>query len=353
MLRIGAAALVALALGTGGRPVPRTADPLLYVANQNPSTISVINMRTQTLVETLDLQKLGFSAKAHPHHIVAEPDGRYWYVSLTGDGYVVKFDRQNRVVGKSAFETPGMLALDPRSDLLFVSRSMTAVNPPASIGIIHRTTMGPARVVDVFVARPHGLTADPRGRYAHVGSLTDNQIANVDGNTGQVTLTPLPGDSPHMTVGLSMSPDGRRLLATTQMTGKVFVFDATAPGKLSLLKTLDSPGWPWDQAWTDDGGEVWFGNQAANQVTLVNARTWTIEGVVKGNGLAEPHGIAVGPAQRYVFVSNHNLRGVYHPMGPRSAGTGTVVVIDRAARHIVKVIETDRDAVGMAVLLPR
>jgi hypothetical protein len=34
-------------------------------------------------------------------------------------------------------------------------------------------------------------------------------------------------------------------------------------------------------------------------------------------------------------------------------GTGTVVVIDRKTHKIVKVIETDRDAVGMAVLNAR
>ena len=134
------------------------------------------------------------------------------------------------------------------------------------------------------------------------------------------------------------------------MTDKVFIYDASVPGKLTLLKTLDSPGWPWDQAWTADGSEFWFGNQKANTVTVVNARTMEIADVIKGNGLAEPHGIAVSPDQKYVFVSNHNLQGVYTPRTARPGGTGTVVVIDRKTHKIVRIIETDHDAVGMAVL---
>lgn len=340
----------------GAPPAPAPDGARLYVANQSASTISVIDIRSQTLVETLDLAKLGFTDKAKPHHIAAEPDGSAWYVSLVGDGYVVKFDRSNKVVGKSAFATPGMLALDPKSDLLYVTRSMTAVNAPSSIGVIHRSTMAPAEVVDVVLGRPHGATADPRGTYAEIAGMVDNQIATVNGATGEVTLTQVPGDMEHMFVGLSSSPDGTRVIATTQMTDKVFIYDASTPGKLTLLKTLDSPGWPWDQAWTADGSEFWFGNQKGNAVSVVDMKALAISDVITGNGLAEPHGIAISPDQRYVFVSNHNLQGVYTPRtgeAGRTDGTGTVVVIDRQARKIVKVIETDRDAVGMAVLNAR
>jgi YVTN family beta-propeller protein len=348
--------LLACMAGTpaGSPPAPAPSSTVdgarLYVANQSASTISVIDIKSQKLIETLDLQKLGFTDKAKPHHIAAEPDGSAWYVSLVGDGYVVKFDRNNKVVGKSKFATPGMLALDPKSDLLYVTRSMTAVNAPSSIGVIHRNTMADAEVVDVVLGRPHGAAADPRGTWAHIAGMVDNEIANVNGATGDVALTQVPGDMMHMFVGLSMSPDGSRLVATTQMTDKVFIYDASVPGKLTLLRTLDSPGWPWDQAWTADGSEFWFGNQKANTVTVVNARTLEISDVIRGSGLAEPHGIAVSPDQKYVFVSNHNLQGVYTPTTPRPGGTGTVVVIDRKTHKIVKIIETDHDAVGMAVL---
>jgi YVTN family beta-propeller protein len=321
---------------------------LLYVANQAPATVSVIDPRTDSLVATVDLQALGFSAKAKPHDTAVEPDGSYWYVTLIGENAVVKLDRQNHVVGKATIETPGLLALDPKSDLMFVTRTMSAVSPPARVGIVHRSDMS-IEEVDVFIARPHAVTVDPRGRYAYVGSLAENQIATVDGTTGEVTLSSIPGDAMRMVVELAASPDGKRLVATDQMGNAALVFDATDPVHLRQVAAVSVPPWPWHDAFTPDGKEVWFGNQRGNSVTVLDAQTWKVADVIKGKGLAEPHGIMISPDGRYVFVSNHNLQGVYTSDTPRDGGTGTVVVIDRARRAIVKVIETDQDAVGMSI----
>ncbi|MEE8267808.1 MAG: hypothetical protein V3R97_02745, partial [Gemmatimonadales bacterium] len=84
--------------------------PLLYVANQNSALVSVIDMASNTVVETVDLQALGFSATAKPHHVVVEPDGSAWYVSLIAENRVLKFDRDNQLVGQLEFERPGMMA---------------------------------------------------------------------------------------------------------------------------------------------------------------------------------------------------------------------------------------------------
>lgn len=335
------------------RPVPATRpapadDPMLYVANQLPATVSVIDAKTNTLVTTVDLQKLGFSAKAKPHDIAVEPDGSFWYVSLIGDGYVVKFDRQNRVVGKAAMAVPGLLALDPHSDLLYATRSMSAVNPPSSIGVIHRGTMS-VDEVDVFVGRPHAVAVDPRGTFAYVGSLAENQIATVNGSTEQVTLSPIPGDSNRMIVDFAVNPDGTRLVGTDQMQNQALVFDAGTPTKLTQLKAIDVPAWPWHVAFTPDGNQVWFGNQKDNSVTELDAGTWTVGGIVRGTGLAAPHGVAVSPDGRTVYISSHNLQGTYQPRSAHTGGTGTVVAIDRATRAISKVIETDVDPVGMNI----
>jgi len=340
--------LVVAAAGVLGAAPAR--DPLLYVANQDPATASVIDARTHTLLQTIDLQQLGFSAKAKPHHTAVEPDGSYWYVTLIGDGWVVKLDRRNRVVAKAAFQTPGMLALDRHSDLLYVTRSMTASNPPSRIGIIRRKTMA-IEELDVLIPHPHAIALDPGGAWVYVGSMAANNLATVNARTEQVSLSDVPGDTmAQMLVQLAISPDGTRLVATTQMTDKLVVFDATTPTALRALTTLAVGAWPWDPLFTPDGKEVWFGNQRANSVTVVDATTWQIASVISGNGIAEPHGIAVTPDGRTVFVSNHNLQGEYtptHPAGPR--GTGTVVVIDRAQRKIQDVIETDRYAAGMSL----
>jgi len=71
--------------------------------------------------------------------------------------------------------------------------------------------------------------------------------------------------------------------------------------------------------------------------------------IIRGNGLAEPHGVAVSPDGKTVYVSNHNLQAGYHAQAQHAGGTGTVVAIDRASGRIANVIETDVDPVGMSI----
>ncbi|MEO8296089.1 MAG: YncE family protein, partial [Gemmatimonadota bacterium] len=279
--------------------VPPVARPRVYVANQAPGTVSIIDPRNDSLMETVNLQQLGFSIKSKPHDIAVEPDGSYWYVTLIGDNLVVKLDRENHVVARVTMETPGLLALDPRSDLLYVTRTMSAVNPPARVGLIHRSTMS-IEEVDILIPRPHGMAVDPRGRYAYASSMNAEQIATVDGTTGQVTLSPMTGDSMRMIVDFAVSPDGRRLVATDQMYSQALVFDATDPLRLKEIAVIPVDTWPWHVAYTPDGNEVWFGDQKGNSVTVLDAHTWKVLSVIKGLGLAEPHGIAISPDGKMV-----------------------------------------------------
>ncbi len=72
------------------------AQQRLYLTNQDDATVSVIDVTTRTLIETVDLQKMGFGPNAKPHHTQEEADGSYWYVTLIGAGKVLKLDRSTR-----------------------------------------------------------------------------------------------------------------------------------------------------------------------------------------------------------------------------------------------------------------
>ena len=69
-------------------------------------------MDIDEVVHTIDLQALGFAAMAKPHHIAVEPDGSHWYVSLIAANAVLKFNRDNELVGRLEFERPGLRAID-------------------------------------------------------------------------------------------------------------------------------------------------------------------------------------------------------------------------------------------------
>src|SRR5881409_1079879 len=91
------------AVGPSAHPPirPSAHSVFVYVANQASGKVTVIDASTDSVVAIVDFTTLGFSAHPKPHHIVVEPDGSYWYVSLVGDNAVVKLDRANHVDAKS------------------------------------------------------------------------------------------------------------------------------------------------------------------------------------------------------------------------------------------------------------
>jgi len=328
----------------------------VYVANQASGKVTVIDAATDSVVAVVDFTTMGFSAHPKPHHIVVEPDGSYWYVSLVGDNAVVKLDRANHVVAKAQTETPGLLAIDPKSDLLYATRSMSAVNAPARIAVIHRKSMT-VEEVEVLVTRPHGLAIAPDGKHAYVASLGTNQIAVYDSKGEHVDIVEVPGgDTSQVIVQLAVSPDGRTLVATAQLTGKLLVFDLADATKPKLLQRVTTGDWPWLVTFTPNGAEVWVPNQRSNDVTVVDAKRWTVIATVKGD-FAQPDGIAISGDGRLVFVANHNTDNVMNmggismamPMPGMTAAPGRVIVIDARKRAVVGRVDTAPDGSGLGV----
>lgn len=339
------------------------ADQLLYVANQAAALVSVIDMETNMVIRTVDLQDLGFAETTSPHHIAVEPDGSYWYVSLISANTVLKFNRRNELVGRLAIERPGLLALDPASDKLYVARSMAAVSPPQEIGVVRREDMS-FEEVGVFVPRPHALAIGPRGQYVFTASLAVNQLVTLDPETEALDLTTLEGDRPHVFVGFAVSPDGRAMVGTTELTSKVFVFDLDRVPDLTPVDTVDVNAAPWHPVFTPDGRWVYVGNNRANSVTVVDMQVREVAAVIEGDGLAQPHGSAVSPDGRYVYISSRNLAmpeghtKYQHRYTPRydlgdNATVGTVVVIDVRTQTIEKVIEIEEYGSGMGTAVTR
>lgn len=323
-----------------------TAD-LVYVANQDVATVTIIDAHTNTPVDTVDLTALGFTANAKPHHVVVEPDGSSWYVSLIGDNVVVKFDQSNHVIGRASFEAPGMLAIHPERDLLFVTRSMSAVNPPQRIGVVRRSNME-IDELDVFFPRPHAIAVDPDGDFIYVGSLGENRIISVNLDTDEVAFTDV-GGAQHSFVQFAVSPVSRSLVATTELTGQLLVFDITTPGQLVPIHALHVNAAPWDPVFSRDGRYVFFGNQRTNTVTVVDTNGWKVIRVIEHPALAQPYGSALSPDGMFVYIANRHIGAGDHA----AHGTGsaerdaTVLVIDAASLSVSGVIHVSGDATGI------
>ena len=354
----GCSATTAASAPAGGQVVAAT-GPILYVCSQDDATVTLIDTGTNEIVGLVDLKALGYSANAKPHHIVVEANGSHWYVSLIGENKVVKLDRANRVVGEAVFEVPGMMALHPTQDLLFVGRSMTAVNPPQRIGIIERSAMT-VEELPVFFPRPHAIALDPVADIVYTASLAVNQMAAIDWAEEDVRLVAVDGD-PAALMQFALSPDRSTLVISGEVSGELFVFDVTTPAAPVLADRIEAGVQPFDPVFTRDGRWVYFGNKLADRVTIVDMTTRTVAKTLEHDGIRQPHGVATSPDGRWVYVSNNNLGAQAHRMmagdhaqhlagqAGGEPGLGTVVVIDAATQEVAKVITVGRNASGIGV----
>ena len=90
--------------------------------------------------------------------------------------------------------TPGLIALDPKHDSLYVGRSMTAPNPPKSLAAISRKNFKLVDEQEILIPRPHALAVTKDGKYVYIGSLGENRFASVETATGHVAFSPFPDD---------------------------------------------------------------------------------------------------------------------------------------------------------------
>lgn len=315
----------------------------LYVTSQDDALVTVIDMDRNRVVETVDLTTKGFSTTAKPHHIAVEPDGSFWYVSLIGENKVVKFNRENEVVGSVDMETPGMLAVHPTADILYAGRSMTALTPPKSIGKIQRSNMTLEEISVVF-PRPHALAVHPTGAFVYSASLAENQIFAVDAATDDVAFTALDGPAQAF-VQFAISPDGQTMYVSSQLTNQMHVYSLADAASPTWVTSVGVNGQPWHPVYTPDGQFVYVGNKAANTVTVLDAQNHIVVDIISGNGLAEPHGSAVSPDGDYIYMSNNNTSGTY--TNEDDEAVGTLVIIDARSNRIARVIELGANPTGI------
>ena len=352
--------------GWGGAALVAATSPVaaqgakLYVVNQAGASITVIDQGTLTIDTTLDLTKMGFTANAKPHHVTVEPDGSFWYVTLIGDGKVLKLDRTNHVVGQVSMETPGLIMLDPKHDSLYVGRSMTATNPPKTLGVITRKNFALVDQQEIQVPRPHALVTTRDGNWIHTASLGENRFASVEVATGRVTLTTLPGDVFRSLVQFTVSPDGKWMIAGGEQSNTVMVFDLTKPPPFTPAKEFSVGGKPWDPVFSRDGKLAYFSLFADSAIAEVDLAAGRVRRQL-ARGLANPYDVIMSRNGKMLFVVNQNLATPLKagesahaampgmaamPTAPKP-GPGWLSVIDVKSGRVIKTLPLGLSPSGM------
>lgn len=327
----------------------------LYIVNQAGATITIVDQARLAIDTVMDLRTLGFTANAKPHHVAVEDDGSFWYVSLIGDGRVLKFDRTNRLLGQVKMETPGLLSLDPVHDSLYVGRSMTAVNPPKSLGVIARSSFTLVDEQEIVTPRPHALAATKDGRWVHTASLAENRIASVETATGKVTLSVIAG-VPRSLVTFALSPDGNTLVSGGELSNTLLVFDLRQPPPLQPVKEIPLAGKPWEPRFTSDGSRVYVTLLTKNAVAEVDLGRGAVVREF-GERLAQPYSMVLRSDDRFAFVVNQNTGALapgqsgheMHGMGAGQHSTdGWLTILDLRTGKVDRTLMLGAGPTGMS-----
>ena len=365
--------LVGVGVGHAGAQAPggEAAPEYIYVSLQGEAGVAVVDATTFQEVARVDLTELGFSVNASPHHTAVDPDGSHWYVSLITENRVVKFDRDNRMVGQAELEAPGLMVRDPEGPWLYVARSMMAADPPRSVGRIDTGTME-VEELDVFFPRPHGVALAPSLGRIFSGSLSQNQMGSLEVETLEMGLWNLEGPI-HTVVQVAVSPDASTLVATGELTGQLLVFDLETPGEPRLRHSVEVGSGPWHPIFEPDGRRVWMGLKGDDAVVAVDVASGEVVERVVHPAFHGPHGALIRSDGRYLFVSSSGpggmqvgqtlAGGAHHDMdhghdhGPehghheRGEGrqVGTLAVIDIATGEVVRILEMGRNTTGIGM----
>lgn len=204
---VAASATAALLLA-GCENQDRNTRPILFTADEQGRSISVINPETGQ-VETTRIA-------VSPHNVQVSSDGRSLFA-----------------VGASAPQGPdGEAEMDGPGRLLIFDASAVSKGPSTTIPVGRM----PAHVV-----------VDARSERAFVTSAGDNMLTVVDLKSGSVDRNITVGRSPH---GLRMSPDGRTLYVANTGDGTVSVVDAV---DLDEVERIPVGRGPVQVAFTPDG----------------------------------------------------------------------------------------------------
>ncbi|MCK8785012.1 YncE family protein [Roseomonas sp. NAR14] len=315
---------------------PARADDLVYVLNSGEATISVLNAETRELVRRIPMLR-------EPHHLVNTPDGSQIVIGdsagnelLFLDATTGDFRRRERI------SDPYHLAYSPDGKWLVIAaikRDQIDIYDAATLQLVHRidgvsqpshldyspdsktvyvTLQGQRGLVAVDIAEGRQLwTANvgpqPAGVLLwngrlFVGVMGADYVAVVDPANGNVERR-LPTAKGSHTVFLS--PDRRRLYATSRVDSRITVFNAETLVQEAQWRI---PGGPDDITFARDG-RLWATLRWAQKVAVIDPQTGLFETVAVGRS---PHGILV---QRVPAT------------GPAPTATGTAQPVQQARNN--------------------
>jgi YVTN family beta-propeller protein len=255
-------------ISVGVNPFGVTVSPdesTVYVANDASDTVSAINTSTNTVNATI---KVGI----YPTATAISPDGSTVYVTNGYENSISVIDAKANKVNDTLYleglSFPWQLKLTLDGTRLYVPNvggNTVTVMDTATKTVVDTVTVG--RV-------PAGIEITPDGSEMYVVNEETSNVSVINLTTNTVSATIDVGEQPR---DIAINPAGTKAyvaaFGSTGGNGSAYVIDMV---NKTVLSTIEVGGEPEGVDITPDGSEVLVVNHASNTTSIINTSTDTV-----------------------------------------------------------------------------
>jgi len=293
------------------------AAPLAFVSNEGSGTISVIDLATNLVINTME-------TSGKPRGIYASPNSDFVYATEFTKEQLLKIDVPNqKIIQKSS--------LGKSPEAIYVSKDgkwITVANEDSnSVSIIDASTLNTLIEIPVEGKNPEHAVMSPDSRWVYVSAEEADNLDVIDVNlrkqVGQIKVGKRPRgigftpdgstvivaceiesktyliDVPTKTVkafintglrsnGVSIHPNGKFAYVSNGGDGTVAVIDIE---KQTIIKHIPVGKRPWNMDITPDQKKLLVANGRSNSVTVINLESNQAEAEISVGSL--PWGVAI------------------------------------------------------------
>ena len=370
----GAPVTLPVGSGPGALAINRQGTRI-YTANALDSSVSVVDPRTRTVINTA---LLATPIGQQPSDVEVSADGSKVYVTAYVGGTVWSLDTTDNATFSSValtypFDNPSSVAFSPDGSRAYVANTSNAAPVAREVTVIDTAS---GQVVDGFTSagEPKDIAVSPGGNLLYVTNFLANSLSIMDASTGEVRATvALPGSSGSRGGAVALNPAGTRAWVTSPVDDSVHVVRlgpgaptglAASPGTGSAAIAFTpgtSNGAPvTDYQYSLDGGAWTSAGSASAPVTVSGLSAGTAYSVrlraINGQAPGDPSvpvafktstspgpspgpSVSIGTAKVSVGRRSVSIRTA---VTPSAAGTVTQVARQRSGRRLVTRCRTFR-----------
>jgi YVTN family beta-propeller protein len=265
---------------------------LLYVGDSDIGSLSVVDMTTNTVVDTISGLKANVSDG--PVDISVNPSTNFIYVGRTVHfgGRISVIDGATNQLGTIAGlgSHPVSLAVNALTNRIYVANQLGN-----TVSVIDGATNTVISTISGF-SSPIGVAVNPVTNLIYIGNNGANSLAVVDGNTNTIIMTIALGAGPFR---VAVDPVMNRIYASHPSNNSVSVIDGSSNSFITAIAVGSSP---LGIAVNPNNGRIYTADYGSDAVSIIDGNTDAlVTTVAVGHN---PAGVGVNPATGRIYVTN-------------------------------------------------